>query len=80
MALRERLMQWVVEALQAHDGSASILQVHKYIWDHHESELRGSGDAFFTWQYDVRWAANKLRDDSVLQPKPKGDRGPWRLA
>ena len=80
MASREDLKPWIIEALIAHQGSAHIAPICRYIWDKYESELRRSGDLFYIWQYEMRWAGNKLRSEGVLQPKPKGDRGPWRLA
>lgn len=80
MATRSSLKGWVIEALKANGGSATIPEVAKYIWDKHEIELRGSGELFYTWQYDMRWAANQLRAERKLQPKPRGDNGPWRLA
>ena len=75
-----RLALWIVEALEAHGGSASIVEICRHIWKKRESELRKSGDDFFTWQYDMRWVGNKLRTEGALQPKTRGDRGPWRLA
>ncbi len=45
-----------------------------------EHELRSSGDLFFTWQYDIRWAAQYLRNIGYLHPV-EGDRSaPWELA
>lgn len=59
---RPRYIQdWVVAALNTHAGSASIVQVAEHIWAHHENELRGSGELFYTWQYDMRWACTRLR-------------------
>jgi hypothetical protein len=80
MATKDDLKDWVIQALMAHRGEAPIIGVAKHIWDTHESELRASGDLFYSWQYDMRWAADQLRREGRLQPKPKGDRGPWRLA
>lgn len=80
MASREALKDWVVEVLNAHGGEAQLLDVAKEIWNSHEDELRASGGLFFTWQYDMRWAATKLRDEGVLQSKERGSREPWRLA
>jgi len=79
MTTKNDLKDWVVQALKAHGGEARIPVVAKHVWDNHEPELRASGELFYTWQYDIRWAANRLRDEGHLQPKPKGDRGPWRL-
>lgn len=79
MATRDDLCDWVVEALRAKGKRARIVEVCKYIWQHHEKELRKSGDLFFTWQYDVRWAGQKLRDNGTLVPV-NGRRGaPWEL-
>lgn len=80
MATKNDLKAWVVEALKVSGGQATIPDVAKHIWDHHEADLRKSGELFYTWQYDMRWAANQLRAEHKLQPKPRGDNGPWRLA
>ena len=51
---------WILEALQNSEDDGSIVGVAKHIWTHHEAELRGSEDVFFTWQYRMRWAGHKL--------------------
>jgi hypothetical protein len=77
---REDLQALVVEALKEQGGSAPLLEVAKYIWRTQEEELRGSGDLFFTWQYDMRWAAQRLRDTGVLRPARSSDDRKWELA
>jgi len=73
-------MTWVVEALESLGGSGKVIDVTKEIWQRHESDLEASGDLFFTWQYDVRWAAQKLRNGGTLKPV-HGDRsGMWTIA
>lgn len=80
MSSREGLKSWVVAALRFHGGNASILEVCRYIWDHHEDDLRLSGSLFCTWQYDVRWAAQSLTNSGVLR-RVHGNRSqPWELA
>lgn len=79
MADKKDLQVWIVEALRASGGAASVLEVSKHVWRSHESELRASGDLFYTWQYDLRWAAQKLRDAGALATAD-GKKGPWRLA
>lgn len=81
MATKHDLQRWVVEALDHHGGRAHLVDVARHIWLHHEAELRESGDLFYTWQYDMRWAAQKLRDRGVLQKMygTKGD-GRWALS
>ncbi|WP_298863499.1 hypothetical protein [uncultured Microbacterium sp.] len=66
MAERGDLRIWVVEALRQLGGEGTIVQVSQRIWQLHENDLRASGDLFYTWQYDVRWAAQYLRDTDLL--------------
>ena len=72
-------MSWVYEALAENGGKASIAAVAKYIWTHHEADLRASGDLFYTWQYDMRWAAKRLRDKDKLASPDAAPRGVWTL-
>lgn len=79
MASRLELQDWVIEALKANGGSGTIVQVAKHIWSNHEHELKASGDLFFTWQYDMRWACTRLRERKIVQPAEISDRGEWKL-
>ncbi|GAB1478587.1 hypothetical protein MASR2M74_11340 [Paracoccaceae bacterium] len=56
----------VLSALKGLGGEATLVEVAKAIWAMHEAELRGSGDIFYTWQYDMRWAGQSLRDQGRL--------------
>ena len=80
MVKREDLQDLVIAALKAHAGSAGIVQVAEHIWTHHEKELRVSGELFFTWQYDMRWACTRLRERKIVQAAEVSKRGEWRLA
>lgn len=80
MATKADLPDWVEAAIKAHGGSARLLEVAKYIWDNHESDLRRSGDLFYKWQYDMRWAANQLRNSGVMKPVATSSAGVWELA
>jgi len=71
MATRSDLKKWVEEALEA-TGPAQVPVVAKYIWDNHEQELRVSGDLFYTWQYAMRWEAQKLQHEGRLKKERKG--------
>jgi hypothetical protein len=75
---REIFQEWVLEALKHHKGEARLIDVCKYIWLNHERDLRASGDLFYTWQYDVRWAATKLRHSGKLVAAGTSERGVWR--
>lgn len=80
MATRHDLTGWVIEALRALKGHGSIPQVSREVCSAHEDELRASGDLFYTWQYEIRWAAQKLRNNGTLAPAPRGQNRGWSLA
>ena len=56
------------------------MRVCKYVWEKYRVELEASGDLFYTWQYDIRWAAQALRDSKVMHADELSPRGVWRLA
>jgi hypothetical protein len=68
----------VRKAIAHHVGEASIVEVARDIWDNYESELRSSGDLFYTWQYDMRWDAQQLRDRGEVVLGRRGGRNTWR--
>ena len=69
----------LVEALESNGGSASIIEVCQYIWSNYEKELKKSGNLFYTWQYDIRWAATTLRRDKTLKPASLQTDKRWEL-
>ncbi len=77
MVTKETLKAWVVEALSELGGEARQIEVAKVVWRRHENELRQSGDIFYRWQYDMRWAATELRKEGRLADNARGE--PWRL-
>ena len=79
MANKFDLRDWLVEALETNMKRASIIAICKYIWNRHEKELRSSGDLFYTWQYDVRWAATELRKNGIMKPANISPQGIWEL-
>ena len=75
MATKHDLIDWLYEALQASGGKGRIVDLCKYVWKNYETDLRASGDLFYTWQYDIRWAAYQLRKAGKLKSatdSPKG--------
>ena len=79
MVQRDILMDWVVDALKAYGGRARIVDVCKHIWQHHETDLRLSGDLFYMWQYEVRWAGQRLRNSGRLKRVFRDRSQPWEL-
>lgn len=80
MAVQDELCAWVVQALKALGGAGSVVDVCEQIWLSHEARLRDSRTLFYTWQYQVRWAATKLRKDGALRAADASPPGVWELA
>ncbi len=70
----EYLEIWIMEALADLGGEAAVPRIAEHIWTHHEEELRNSGDLFFTWQYAMRWAGQRLQKAGKL----KKENRKWR--
>ncbi len=80
MLTKDNLKTVLLDALKALNGSATIVEVCRYVWDTYEKELIESGNLFYTWQYDIRWAATELRKDRKMKDADISDRGLWELA
>lgn len=79
MATKSDLPDWVEDAIRELGGRSTLIQVSKQIWSRHEAELRSSGDLFFTWQYDMRWAALVLRKQGRMKSAEISPKGVWEL-
>jgi hypothetical protein len=80
MACRTDLQQWVTQALHDLGGTGRIVDICRYIWEHHEDDLRASGDLFYTWQYEMRWAGQQLRNQGILCSVHRSKNQLWELA
>nr|WP_246573814.1 hypothetical protein [Chelatococcus asaccharovorans] len=60
-------------------GQDEIVPIARYIWERYEAQLKASGDLYYTWQYDIRWAAQKLQDSGTLLKTRRGARSIWKL-
>lgn len=76
---RTLMGEWIVEALKEYGGLATILAVYKHIWMYHRKELEASGDFFYKWQYEVRWAVWQLRKKGIVKSGKDNPRGIWEL-
>ena len=79
MADQPALRAWVLEAVRELGGRARPIEVAKHIWTRHADDLRAAGDLFYTWQYDMRWEAQKLRDVGTFTAKHGKRSGAWEL-
>lgn len=80
MTNREDMKEWVLVALKSLGGKGWPKDVAKYIWDHYEAELRKSNGLIYTWQYDLRWSAQSLRDAGILKPVHGRRDLPWEIS
>jgi hypothetical protein len=80
MAARDQLQPWIIDALRNNGGQATITEVSRYIWQHHEQDLRATDELFFNWQYELRWAARELRRVGRLGAASASQKGIWVLA
>jgi len=71
------MMPWVMKSLAAKGGRAHFIEIAKDIWAEHRSELERSGDFFYKWQYEMRWAGDQLSRKGKL--KKIGSTGIWEL-
>ena len=77
MVTREDLKRWIAQAVGESGGEARFIDVAKWIWKNHESDLKSSGDMFFKWQYEMRWASQMLAKEGLLDKTSR--RGYWKL-
>lgn len=69
-----------MEALAELGGRSPIVPICRWVWEHKHEELQRSGDLFFTWQYDIRWAGTQLRALGKLRPAEVSPSGVWERA
>ena len=77
---RYELPDILYASLKSMDGSSSIIDVCKYVWKNYHKELQISGDLFYTWQYDIRWAATELRKTGRMKSAEISLRGVWEIS
>lgn len=73
------LPEIVLKALESNNGKGTIIEVSKYVWKNYKTELENSGDLFYTWQYDIRWAATDLRKNGLIKDSKVSPKGLWEL-
>jgi hypothetical protein len=79
MGIRNDLEGWIIDALKYHGGQATITEIAKHIWQHHQAALTATDQIQFNWHYDMRRAAETLRNRKQLRPVSLSSRGTWAL-
>ncbi len=49
-------------------GSGSMIQIFKKFWIENNHKFTENDDIFYTWNYDIRWAATSLRKQGRMKP------------
>ena len=76
---KDMLPDLLCDVLQGLGGRGAIVTVCKEFWAKHENELKKSGDLFYTWQYDIRWAATTLRKAGRMIDANVSPSGVWEI-
>lgn len=76
---KEMLPDLLYGVLRDMGGRASIVGICKRFWCKYENELKNSGDLFYTWQYDIRWAATALRKTGRMKDANLSPSGVWEI-
>ena len=61
------------------DGNGYILDISKKFWIKYKDNITPNNNLFYTWQYDIRWAATELRKNNIMV-RPDLEKGLWTLA
>ena len=76
---KEMLPDLLYSVLRDMGGHGSIIGICKQFWCKYENELKNSGDLFYTWQYDIRWAATALRKTGRMKDANLSPNGVWEI-
>lgn len=76
---REDLPAALYVVMKKMGGEGTLLDICKEFWNQFESDLQNSGDLFYTWQYDIRWAATTLRKLGKMEDASNCEKGVWKI-
>lgn len=48
-----------------------MMEVFRKFWKDYKHQLSETDDIFYTWNYDIRWAATALRKQKKMKPATK---------
>ena len=76
---RDYLPDLLYETLDELGGEATALETAACFWTRHDTELRDSGNLFYTWRCDLRQAADTLRREHRMVEAYDCPEGVWAL-
>ena len=60
---RDDLPDLLYRNLDELGGEATVVEAAAWFWSRYDKELRNSGHLFYTWEFDLKKAAESLRRD-----------------
>ncbi|MCL2176555.1 MAG: hypothetical protein FWB72_01180 [Firmicutes bacterium] len=85
---RKDLPQILYELIKDMGGSGKMMDIFKKFWEQNKNAISDKSDLFYTWNYDIRWAATKLRREKRMKPASRQEntygldmssRGIWEI-
>ncbi|MDE7405580.1 MAG: hypothetical protein K2M89_01740 [Clostridiales bacterium] len=64
---RKDLPDILYQLIKELGGSAAMMTIFRKFWKEHKNEIQEGDDFFYTWNYDIRWAATKLRKEGRMK-------------
>ena len=76
---KDDLPRLLENVLKEMNGNGYILDISKKFWIKYKDNITPDNNLFYTWQYDIRWAATELRKNNIMV-RPDLEKGLWTLA
>jgi hypothetical protein len=76
---KEELPELLYLLLIEMGGKAKLIDIFKAFYSKYESQLKKSGDLYYTWNYEIRWAATKLRKENRMVNAKEQKKGIWEI-
>ena len=77
--IKEMLPDLLYGVFKDMSGHGSIISICKRFWSNYENELKNSDDLFYTWPYNIRWAATAFRKTGRMQDANLSPSGVWEI-
>ncbi len=76
---KEELPDYLFKTIEYMGGKGNIVEICRCFWSLYEGDIKPSEDLFYTWQYDIRWAATELRKTNRMKGVDISPRGIWEI-
>lgn len=77
--LREDLPNLLYKTIESLGGAAETMEIFRQFWKLYGDDLSEEDDLFYTWNYDIRWAATELRKFGRMKQAFQSPKGIWEI-